>query len=211
MTKGLFITFEGGEGTGKSTQIKLARDYFESLGREVVQTREPGGTSGAEEIRALLLKGGKDRWDKITEILLFSAARRDHLQKLILPAIAAGKIVLSDRYADSTMAYQGYGYGADTYILSVLKDLYKIIAGDFVPDLTVILDIDPKIGVMRSMKRAGNDEQRFENMQVDFHENLRRGFLEIARENPGRCAIVSADAPIEKVHESVIAVFKERL
>lgn len=211
MTKGYFITFEGGEGCGKSTQIKLFADYLQRKGISCLLTREPGGSQGAEEIRALLLKGEANKWDKVTEILLFSAARRDHLVKKIWPALENGTTVISDRFADSTMAYQGYGYGIDEESIKMVSNTYHMIAGDFEPDLTFILDINPQIGIARSMARSGNDEQRFEHMDLTFHHNLRNGFLEIAKQNPKRYAIIDANASIEQVHKDIISKFEERL
>lgn len=211
MQKGLFITFEGGEGTGKSTQIKLFADYLAREGIPYLLTREPGGSEGAEEIRSLLLKGSVDKWDKMTEMLLFTAARRDHLVKKIWPAMDKGITVVSDRFADSTKAYQGCGYGSDEKTLQMVEDLYHMIAGDFKPDLTFILDIDPKIGVMRSQKRVGNDEQRFEDMDLSFHKNLREGFLQIAKRDPQRCIVVNADQTIENVHKEIVKGFVEKV
>lgn len=211
MQKGLFITFEGGEGTGKSTQIKLFADYLAREGISYLLTREPGGSEGAEEIRSLLLKGSVDKWDKMTEMLLFTAARRDHLVKKIWPAMDKGITVVSDRFADSTKAYQGCGYGSDEKTLQTVEDLYHMIAGDFKPDLTFILDIDPKIGVMRSQKRVGNDEQRFEDMDLSFHRNLREGFLQIAKSDPQRCIVVNADQTIENVHKEIVKGFVEKV
>ncbi len=211
MADGLFITFEGGEGCGKSTQIKLFADYLKNKGHDVILTREPGGSAGAEEIRSLLLKGEVSKWDKMTEILLFSAARRDHLVKKIWPALAAGKIVVSDRFADSTLAYQGYGYGLDAQVIQDVRHMYSLIAEDFKPDITFILDIDPKIGVARSMDRIGNDEQRFENMDLTFHYNLRDGFLAIAEAEPSRCIVIDASQDIDSVHKNIIRKFEERL
>ncbi len=211
MTKGYFITFEGGEGCGKSTQIKLFTDYLQQKGMPCLLTREPGGSPGAEEIRALLLKGDTGKWDKITEILLFSAARRDHLVKKIWPALETGTTVISDRFADSTMAYQGYGYGIDETGIQMVNDTYKMIASDFEPDLTFMLDIDPQVGIARSMARSGNDEQRFEHMDLTFHHNLRNGFLKIAGQNPKRYAVIDASGSIEQVHQDIIKQFEERL
>lgn len=211
MTKGYFITFEGGEGCGKSTQIKLFTEYLQKKGIPCLLTREPGGSQGAEEIRALLLKGETAKWDKITEILLFSAARRDHLVKKIWPALEQGTTVISDRFADSTMAYQGYGYGINEASIQMVNDTYKMIAGDFEPDLTFILDIAPEVGINRSMARSGNDEQRFEHMDLTFHHNLRNGFLKIASQNPKRYAVIDASGSIDQVHQDIIKQFEERL
>lgn len=211
MTKGYFITFEGGEGCGKSTQIKLFTEYLQKKGIPCLLTREPGGSQGAEEIRALLLKGDTSKWDKITEILLFSAARRDHLVKKIWPTLEQGTTVISDRFADSTMAYQGYGYGINEASIQMVNDTYKMIAGDFEPDLTFILDIAPEVGINRSMARSGNDEQRFEHMDLTFHHNLRNGFLKIASQNPKRYAVIDASGSIDQVHQDIIKQFEERL
>lgn len=207
---GFFITLEGGEGAGKSTQIKMLKSALEDLGREVLLTREPGGSKGGELIRPLLVSGEAD-WDAISETLLFSAARRDHLTHKVWPALREGKVVLCDRFADSTLAYQGYGRGNNPEIQATVKALYKIVAGDFEPDLTLILDIDPKIGLKRSCDRAGNTEKRFENMDFSFHENLRQGFLKIALDNPSRCKIINADQTPELVHEEIMKAIKEKL
>lgn len=208
--KGLFITFEGGEGTGKSTQIKLFADYLKGQNIPFILTREPGGSPGAEEIRNLLLKGEASKWDKMSEILLFTAARRDHLIKKIWPALEQGTCVISDRFMDSTLAYQGYGYGEDEETINLINKLYKMIAGDFTPNVTFFLDIDPKIGIARSMARAGNDEQRFEGMDLTFHNNLRQAFLDIARKEPARSVIINADQSIDQVHHDIIQKFKEK-
>lgn len=210
MIKPLFITFEGGEGSGKSTQIQLLYKALRDQGKDVCLTREPGGSTGAEEIRSLLLKGTASRWDALTEILLFSAARRDHLVKTIWPALEKGSIVISDRFYDSTTAYQGYGYGCDPERISALTSLYTMIAGDFKPNLTFILDIDPHVGLKRSKNRFGNTEQRFEEMNVTFHENLRRGFLMIARDNPDRCVVINANQTPECVHADIMRVLTVR-
>ena len=207
----LFITFEGGEGAGKSTQIALLADYLQKNGISVVCTREPGGSVGAEEIRNLLVRGSNTRWDRLTELLLFSAARRDHLVKTIWPALKAGKTVLSDRFHDSTVAYQCFGYGFDETVYQQAQNLYHLIAGDFVPNLTFILDIDPRIGLKRSMKRQGNDEQRFENMDFTFHQNLRAGFLKLAAENPHRYVVINADQPVEKMHQDIVSALRDHL
>lgn len=207
----LFITFEGGEGAGKSTQIALLADYLQKNGISVVCTREPGGSVGAEEIRNLLVRGSNTRWDRLTELLLFSAARRDHLVKTIWPALKAGKTVLSDRFHDSTVAYQCFGYGFDETVYQQAQNLYHLIAGDFVPNLTFILDIDPLIGLKRSMKRQGNDEQRFENMDFTFHQNLRAGFLKLAAENSHRYVVINADQPVEKVHQNIVSALRDYL
>ena len=207
---GLFITLEGGEGAGKSTQIQMLKQALEEMGCSVLLTREPGGSKGGELIRPLLVSGEAD-WDAVSETLLFSAARRDHLTHKVWPALKEGKIVLCDRFADSTLAYQGYGRGNNPEIQATVKALYKIVAGDFEPDLTLILDIDPKIGLKRSCDRAGNTEKRFENMDFSFHENLRQGFLKIAEENSNRCHIIDADRSPDTVHIDIMKIVKEKL
>ncbi len=210
MRNGVFITLEGGEGSGKSTQIRKLATFLTAQGKEVVLTREPGGSDGAEEIRSLLLKGGADRWDFVSEMLLFSAARRDHLVKKIWPALAEGKWVISDRFADSTLAYQGYGYGFSQEKKEMLDRLYQMIAGRFEPDLTFFLDMDPVVGLKRSLDRPDNSEKRFEEMDVLFHQRLRDGFLKIATDCPARCAVIQADQTPQAVHEDMIRVLKER-
>ena len=205
---GLFITFEGGEGAGKTTQIRLLKEALEKQGKNVLLTREPGGSDGAEAIRPLLVSGHAN-WDALTEVLLFSAARRDHLVQKVWPALKDNKIVLCDRFADSTMAYQGYGRGDDKKIQAKLIELYKMIAGDFEPDLTFILDIDPKVGLKRSYSRTDNTERRFEDMDIQFHQNLRQAFWEIASKNPKRYHIISAERPIEKIHEEIMKVITQ--
>ncbi len=210
---GKFITFEGGEGCGKSTQIKLLSEYLKQKGYDVVTTKEPGGTEVGQEIRKLLVCGDKDKFDDVAEMLLYFADRRIHLTKKIWPALEKGSIVLSDRYADSTMAYQYYGYNKRIQ-KSRLNDMYKIVAGDFKPDLTLILDIDVKKGLARSYAKAKTmevKELRFEGRELEFHENLRHGFLEIAKENPERCVVLNADKTIEELHQDVIDIVKERL
>lgn len=210
MPRGVFITIEGGEGAGKSTQVQRLAEALKMRGKKVLTTREPGGSIGAEEIRALLLKGSADKWDKITEALLFMAARRDHLVKTVWPAMAEGYIVLCDRFMDSTLAYQGYGYGRDEAFIAALRQLYHIIAGEFQPDLTVILDIAPEVGLRRSLDRIGNTEQRFEHMDLTFHQNLRRAFLSFAEEEPARYAVLPADQSIEALEADILRVLDER-
>ena len=207
---GFFITLEGGEGAGKSTQIKMLKSALENFGKEVLLTREPGGSKGGELVRPLLVSGEAD-WDAVSESLLFSAARRDHLVHKIWPALKEGKVVLCDRFADSTLAYQGYGRGDNPEIQKIVKSLYEIVAGDFEPDLTLILDIDPKIGLKRSCDRPDNTEKRFENMDFSFHENLRQGFLKIAKENPKRCMVINANRTPTEVHEDIMKAVKEKL
>jgi dTMP kinase len=181
---GLFISFEGIDGSGKSTQTKLLKDRIP----DAVLTREPGGSAGAEEIRALLLTGNPDRWSAETEILLFTAARRDHLEKTIRPALAAGKTVICDRFADSTRVYQGATRGA---LRGAVDTLHDVMIGRE-PDLTFIIDMDPAVALSRGLAR-GSGEDRFEDMGLAFQETLRHGFLALATANPDRCVLIDGN------------------
>ena len=210
---GRFITLEGGEGCGKSTQIELLAEYLRRKNIDVVLTKEPGSTEEGKILRQLLVTGDKDKFDAVSECLLYYADRRCNLTKVVWPALKEGKWVISDRYADSTEAYQYYGYDKRVDF-QTLQSLYKIVAGDFKPDLTLILDIDPETGMRRSYAKAETmavKELRFESRQMEFHHNLRRGFLEIAKRDPQRCAVVNADADIETVHKRVIEIVEKRL
>ncbi len=207
MSKGRFITFEGGEGTGKSTQVTLLANALRSSGLDVVTTREPGGAPGAEEIRSLLVNGAVNRWTPISETLLNYAARAEHLDKTVYPAIERGQWVISDRFADSTMAYQGAGHGVER---ETLNKLYSAVLGDFKPDLTVIFDLDLETGLKRAGSR-GEGEDRYERMGHDFHERLRKGFLEISREEPDRCAVVDASGSIDQVSAAIRSIVSSRL
>ena len=213
MKKGLFITFEGGEGAGKSTQIKLLEDYLKVKNEKVITTKEPGGTDVGLEIRKLLVCGDKDKFDATAEALLYFADRHIHLSKKIWPAMEDGYIVMSDRFADSTVAYQYFGYNKRVS-KEVLQQLYAIAVGEFKPDLTIILDIDPKLGLERSFNKAKNmevKELRFEGRELEFHQNLRNGFLEIAKEEPKRCVVLDANKTVEELHKDIIAVVNQRL
>lgn len=205
---GLFITLEGGEGAGKTTQARRMKAYFEEKGRDVILTREPGGTPEAEKIRSLLVQRDGGNWTPTAECLLFFAARQMHVEKLIKPAIAAGKVVISDRFTDSTVAYQGYGHGFDLNIIARVKD---IALGDFEPDLTFVLDLPVEEGIKRSMTQKGiasgaeNTEDRFEKLDTEFHERLRQGFLEIARSAPQRVTVIDAMSSADKVFADIRA------
>lgn len=211
--KGKFITFEGGEGTGKSTQIKLLAEYLKQKGENVVTTKEPGGTEVGQEIRKLLVCGDKDKFDALAEALLYFADRHVHMVQKVWPEMEKGAWVLSDRFADSTMAYQYYGYNK-RLSKEVINELYRIAVGDFKPDLTIVLDIDPKIGLERSFNKAKNmdvKELRFEGRELEFHNNMRQGFLEIAKAEPGRCVVLDANKTIEELHGDIVKVINERL
>jgi len=183
--KGVFISFEGIDGSGKSTQVKLLADDLRNKGHDVVVTREPGGSDGAEEIRALVLQGDPDRWSAETEILLFTAARRDHLERLIRPALAAGKIVICDRFADSTRMYQGLSRGD---LRTVVDHLHDLMIG-VEPDLTILIDMDPVEGLKRAKGRQGTEE-RFEDFGAQMQADMRVGFLALAQEFSGRFRVI---------------------
>ena len=210
--KGRFITFEGGEGTGKSTQLRLLAEYLERVGIKNMMSKEPGGTEIGQELRRILVTGDKDKFDAVTECLLYYADRRLHLTTKVWPALDNGSWVLSDRFADSTVAYQYYGYDKKVPY-ETLDALYKIAVGGFKPDLTLIFDLEPKIGLARSFKKAESmtvKETRNESRELAFHERLRRGFLEIAAKEPERCVVIDADKSIEELHSEVVKVVAER-
>lgn len=206
MSGGRFITFEGGEGAGKSTQILRLASALEARGLDVVTTREPGGSPGAEKIRTLLLDPAAG-WDPPTEALLHFAARADHYTTCIAPNLREGKWVLCDRFADSTRAYQGYGLGVDR---AAIETLYEIALGTFKPDLTLILDISVEAGRARMLAR-GEDADRYERMDVAFHERLRHGFLDIAAAEPDRCVVIDAERGLDEVSGRILAAVDERL
>lgn len=205
--RGRFITLEGGEGAGKSTQIKLLAAWLRERGIDVLQTREPGGATGAERIRELLVKGDADRWTPIAETLLHYAARADHLERRIRPALTAGRWVICDRFADSTAAYQGYGHGVP---FDVIDSLFKAVVGDTAPDLTLILDLPVEQGLQRAAARLGQ-ENRYEQMAIEFHSRLRDGFLTIARQNPQRCAVIDASRGVDAIQSDIQAEIRRRL
>lgn len=199
--RGRFITLEGGEGAGKSTQARLLADWLRQRGLTVEVTREPGGSPGAEEIRNLLVTGETGRWDALTETLLHYAARRDHVTRRVMPALESGHWVVCDRFFDSTLAYQGYGLGVDRDVIAHIREA---VLGDFAPDLTLILDVTPETRRARTAGRPGI-EDRYERMSDAFHARVRAGFLAIAAAEPGRCRIVSADGDVDTVAASVTA------
>lgn len=203
---GRFITLEGGEGAGKSTQIARLAKRLQAR-HEVVTTREPGGSPGAEMIRKLLVEGPAERWDGTTEALLHFAARRDHLRTTVWPALERSAWVISDRFADSTRAYQGWGHGLD---LAMLDRLYDIAVGVFRPDLTIILDLPVDVGLARAAARRGT-ETRYESLPRYFHENVREGFLAIAGSDPKRCTVIDASQDIDAVAAAIAHVVDERL
>ena len=206
-TKGKFITFEGGEGSGKSTQLRALAAWLGERGIDVVSTREPGGAPSAEIIRTLLVEGDVDRWQPVSEVLLHYAARTEHLAHTVLPALERGAWVLSDRYCDSTLAYQGYGHGFDR---AVIAQIHNAAVDGLMPDLTLILDIPVEAGLMRAHGRD-HDENRYERMGEGFHGRVRDGFLAIASAAPQRCAIIDATQGLEQVESDIRTVLQDRL
>jgi dTMP kinase len=203
---GLFISLEGIDGSGKSTQSRRLIEHMHSRGRDPVLTREPGGAPGAEEIRRLLVEGDPARWSPETEILLFTAARRDHLERTIRPALEAGRDVVTDRFADSTRVYQGATRGD----LRGLVDAIHAAAIGVEPDLTLILDMEPAVALERGLAR-GSGEDRFEEFGLPFQEKLRAGFLKLAEEAPDRCVVIDAMANPDGVAQAIAEAVEARL
>lgn len=207
---GQFITLEGGEGAGKSTQVKELKNFLESKQKKVLLTREPGGSFGAEELRQLLVSGAENRWDPVSETLLLYAARRDHWLKTIQPALEKGVWVISDRFSDSTMVYQGFGKGVD---LNVIEKLHQLSLGEIYPDLTLILDISAELGLERSLnrdKQTQTKDTRFENMNLTFHRRLRLGFQTVVMKNPTRVVSINAEKSLESVTTNIISIISQK-
>lgn len=204
--KAQFITLEGVDGSGKSTQAKLLKEALEAEGHSVLLTREPGGSPGAEEIRSLVLEGEPDRWSAETEILLFTAARRDHLERTILPALAAGTIVICDRFVDSTRVYQGLTRGD---LRDVVDKLHALMIGREA-DLTLLFDMDPKLGLARAKARQ-TTEERFEDMGLQMQLAMRQGFLALAKGAPERFAVIDAGRDIEAIAADTLAAVRVAL
>jgi len=200
MTIGKFITFEGGEGAGKTTQAKLLAEALQKAGIDTQLTREPGGTFGAEAIRGLVLEGTSDRWSGMTELLLMYAARLDHVEKLIKPALERGVWVISDRFADSSLAYQGHARGLGG---GRVKAVHDAVMGGFEPDITILFDMDPVIAQKR-VETRGEDLTRFDAENLDFHKTLRNAFLSIAKENAHRVHTVDADETRGNVQNQIL-------
>jgi dTMP kinase len=206
LSSGRFITLEGGEGTGKSTQARRLAAALEAKGIACVVTREPGGSPGAEGIRELLVHGEPGRWDVLTELLLLFAARTDHVARTIKPALAAGKWVICDRFTDSTYAYQGVARGLDR---ETIRRVESVAIGDFKPDLTLVLDLPVEVGLQRAKARA-SDETRFEKFNTDFHEKLRVAFRKIAVQNGDRCVLIEAKGSEDDVAELIWQTAEKR-
>lgn len=203
---GRFITLEGGEGAGKSTQIQVVKAYLEDRGIDVIVTREPGGTPAGQEIRSLLVSGDKDKWSPLSETLLILADRAAHLERVIRPALAAGKYVVCDRFFDSTRAYQGVAGGLG---LEVIHNLQQVVLDKTLPDVTLLLDITPEKGLQRAQERGG--ELRFESKTLAYHQTLRQAFLDFAAQEPDRMAVIDADRDIEVVSADIRSILDDRL
>jgi len=206
----MFISFEGGEGAGKTTQIAMLESKLAAQGRNIVMTREPGGTPEAEKIRNLLVQRDGGDWTPTAEAMLFFTARHMHWNTKIKPALDVGDVVICDRFTDSTVAYQGYGHGFD---LDILYNIKQLAIGDAAPDLTFILDIPVNEGLARAGKRMENDnggttEDRFERIGSQFHERLRQGYLSIAKLNPKRCHVIDARQSIDDIHAQILSIIE---
>lgn len=209
----MLITFEGIEGSGKTTQLTFVKKYLQGEGHDCIVTREPGGTELGQKIRAILLDPSSKAMDSLTELLLYLADRAQHVNQIIHPMLAEGKIVLCDRFYDATVVYQGYARGVD---IDIIKRLHRIVLAGFEPDLTILLDLDPKIGLQRAWK-AINDgkrtgqESRFEKEALEFHEKVRAGYLDLARREPHRFAIVDAARNQKGVYAEIIRKLSGRI
>jgi dTMP kinase len=207
----MFITFEGIEGSGKTTQIQTAARYLKKMERDVILTREPGSTGIGARIRAILLDPAHKGMDHLTELLLYMADRAQHVRSVVRPALAEGKVVLCDRYFDATLAYQGYARGLD---IGLIKGLHQQVLDDFKPDMTILLDLPPEKGLdraWRAIRSGGRDgaETRFEEERLNFHQRVREGYLEIARLEPERFRVIDADDNVDRVHEKIIHVLSD--
>ena len=215
MTKGLFISFEGGEGSGKTTQVNRLAEFLTRAKHKVITTREPGGTPEGEKIRDLLVQRQGGDWTAMAECLLLNAAREMHVEKIIKPALAKGKIVITDRFSDSTLAYQGYGR---EYPLDKIIAMEALIMDGFKPDVTFLLDVPADKGIARSGRRLAAEklqvkqtEDRFENLELAFHERLRQGYLTIAKKDPARCHIIDATQSVDVMATEIESVISKKL
>ena len=204
----LFITFEGPEGGGKTTQMRRLAAYLQEQGYDVLATREPGGTSIGDQVRAILLDPHHTEMQPQADFLLFSAARAQHVTQVIRPHLLRGGVVLSDRYADASLAYQGYGYQLD---LDVLRTITRFATGGLVPDLTFCLDVPVAVGLRRKAKGAGDAWNRMEQKEVDFHERVRAGYLAMAADEPARWAVIDATRTVDEIQASLRELLVERL
>ena len=207
--KGMFVTFEGGEGVGKTTQMNLLKSYLININYNVLCSREPGGTIEGELIRKSLISGDPKTWDPFSEALMFNALRRQHINKIIFPSLYKGNILLCDRFIDSTIVYQGYAGSIEN---SILIDLHKTFCYNLYPDLTFFLDLKPSLGLKRTKKRSNHeDENRFENFGLDYHLKISEGFNDLANKNKERIITIDANQPIEKVSNDIIAFINLKL
>lgn len=197
--RSVFITLEGGEGSGKTTQAALLKEAFARAGLTAVFTREPGGGKSGDAIRSLLLEGAGDKWHPTTELLLFQAARVEHVERMIRPALLRGEHVVCDRFLHSSLVYQGHARGLGQ---GYIQALHNLTLGQFLPDITLYIDIEPSLGLERANRRRGV-ETRFEGLAIDFHESVRSGFLALAKAEPQRMMVIDGSLAIEAVHEHV--------
>ncbi len=210
-TRGLFLTFEGIDGCGKSTQLNLLADYLGRVGLPFLVTREPGGTELGEQIRKILLRRSSTGMDPRNEVLLYFASRAQNVAQVIGPALADGRIVLCDRFTDSSLAFQGYGRGLD---LRFIRRLHKFACGTVNPDLTFVVDISPETSVARARQRnvsAKRDEGRFEEEALSFHRRARRGYRALARQEPRRVKLIPGEQSIETIHQKIVALARPLL
>ena len=203
----LLITFEGGEGSGKTTQSQILYNALKEKGFEVIKTREPGGTKFAEIIREILVQGESNKISNISELLLFAAARADHVQKVIKECLKDNKIVICDRFTDSTLAYQGYAGNVD---LDLVKEVNRISIGEISPDLTFVFDIDPTLGIERALGE-NNKETRFEEKDIMYHKKIRDGYMDIARDNPDRCVVINGTIDIEQISKKILELTLDKI
>ena len=203
----LLITFEGGEGSGKTTQSQILYNTLKEKGFEVIKTREPGGTKFAEIIREILVQGESNKINNISELLLFAAARADHVQKVIKECLKDNKIVICDRFTDSTLAYQGYAGNLD---LDLVKEVNRISIGEISPDLTFVFDIDPTLGIERALG-GNNKETRFEEKDIMYHKKIRDGYMDIARDNPDRCVVINGTIDIEQISKKILELTLDKI
>ena len=203
----LLITFEGGEGSGKTTQSQILYNTLKEKGFEVIKTREPGGTKFAETIREILVQGESNKINNISELLLFAAARADHVQKVIKECLKDNKIVICDRFTDSTLAYQGYAGNLD---LDLVKEVNRISIGEISPDLTFVFDIDPTLGIERALGE-NNKETRFEEKDIMYHKKIRDGYMDIARDNPDRCVVINGTIDIEQISKKILELTLDKI
>lgn len=207
--KAKFITIEGGDGSGKTTQIKMLSDVLNARGIKHIITREPGGCSSAMDIREILLKGESDRWDGLSELFLYSTARNEHLRKVIRPTLEEGTWVICDRFADSTHVYQSIARGIP---VDVVEYVTSLVVQNTQPDLTLVFDIDPAVGIARTQgDRVGADENRIESEGLEFHKKIRQGYLDLVKKYPERCQLVNAEQSIEEIHGDIMEIMNKLL